>query len=115
MSEMFQDCSISSAKLSVLLRVLLCGVDGGDEYSANRSAIVQYSFCDIIRDNARFLCDFNPVFCFVAFFQSNMQFSDKIGTAVSIFRLADICADACAASLKLIRQGIVSFDAIGQF
>ena len=36
-------------------------------HSANRSAIVQYSFCDIIRDNARFLCDFNPVFCFVAF------------------------------------------------
>ena len=31
MSEMFQDCSISSAKPLVLLRILLCGVDGGDE------------------------------------------------------------------------------------
>lgn len=65
--------------------------------------------------NARFLRNFNPVFCFVAFFQSNLQFSDKIGTAVRIFRFTDICADACAASLKLIRQGIVFFDAIGQF
>ena len=40
---------------------------------------------------------------------------NKIGFTVSIKRLTNICTDACATSLKLIRQGIVSFDAIGQF
>ena len=39
MSEMFRDCSISAAKLLVLLRILLGGVDGGDEEPSYGAAL----------------------------------------------------------------------------
>lgn len=45
MSEMFQDCSISSAKLSVLLCILLCGVEGGDEESSYGTALSIQHLC----------------------------------------------------------------------
>ena len=62
----------------------------------------------------RFLQKLQPVFCFIALFQSNLQFRNEIRSAVRIVRFSDICANACRRSFQLINEGIVSFDCFAQ-
>ena len=78
------------------------GVEGCDEHSANRAAIMHQCFVRIRGNNACLLRDFEPVFCFVAFFQCNMQLCDKVRTAVGIFGFSNVGTDACSASLQLV-------------
>ena len=109
MSEMFRDCSISSAKLSVLLRVLLCGVDGGDEEPFEFSTHFKSAFVFIIATLDKQL---KPILTFAAFLKRDLKPRDKIRSAMSIKSFTNICTDTCPATNKLVCQNTFFFGAL---
>lgn len=46
--------------------------------------------------------DFNPILCFRCFFESNVQFEDKVWTALGLHGFAQISPYACATSQTLL-------------
>ena len=88
--------------LLYLFFVRLSGIDRRDKHAADGTAVVQDCLCGIDRQHICLLCNLDPVFGFVAFFQSDLQLGDKIGAAVRIFCLSYICANTCSATFKLI-------------
>ena len=65
-------------------------------------------FCrGILVDKRRLYEQRKPVFCFVTLLQCDLQFCSKIGSAVRIIHLMNICADACGGALQLIHKRIV--------
>ena len=95
--------------------ILFRRIDRSDEHTANDAAVVKKRFHGFFRNNICFLRYFDPIFCFIAFFQGDLQFCDEVGSSVSVFCLTDIRADACTAPFKLICKGIVPFNAVGEF
>ena len=109
MSEMFRDCSISSAKLLVLLRILLCSVDGGDEEPFELSTHFKSAFVFIIATLDKQL---KPILTFAAFLKSNLKLGDKIRSAMSIKSFTNICTDTCPTTNKLVCQNTFFFGAL---
>ena len=89
------------------LLTLLGGIEGGDQHSADRTAIVKNTFCYFSRNNICLLCNLDPIFCFITFLKGYLQFCDEIRFTMSIFRFPYIGANACTTSFKLIRQRIM--------
>lgn len=89
--------------------VFLRRVDRGDEHAANRAALIVDIFGRLPVKDTRLYKNFKPVFRFIAFLQRDLQLCDEIGFAVRVFRLADICADACRGTFQLIDKRRMSF------
>lgn len=86
---------------------LLGGIEGSDQHSADRTAIVKNTFCYFSRNNICLLYNHDPIFCFITFLKGYLQFCDEIRFTMSIFRFPYIGANACTTSFKLIRQRIM--------
>ena len=57
---------------------------------------------------------FKPVFCFIAFFQRNLKFCNKIRSAVRVVCFPYVCADAGGGAFQLINERIMPFYTITQ-
>lgn len=55
-----------------------------------------YTLVNLIIQIFGLMQDFNPILCFRCFFESNVQFEDKVWTALGLHGFAQISPYACA-------------------
>lgn len=100
--------------VSIRVLILFCGIHGRNEHSTNRTAIMYERRQQIRACELRLLHKLQPIFRFVALFQSNLQLGNKIRSAVRVARFPYICPDRCRRSLQLIDKRMMPFDLFTQ-
>jgi len=93
-----------------LFRIPLCGVDGGDQEAADGAALVVKRGGRVSAEDIGAHKQLQPVFRFIALFQSDLQFGNKIGFAVGIVCLMNIGSDRSCGAFQLIHNGMMTFD-----
>ena len=86
----------------MLWGVALGGIDGGNQHYTNARACRIQRLIFALGEIVRLIQKFQPISGFVGFFQSDLQFCNKIRFSVGILRFPNICADRRAASANLI-------------
>lgn len=71
--------------------------------------------CRIAVDYLGFYENFKPIFRFIAFFQGNLKFCDKIRFPVSVIRFVGISTYARRRTFELIDKGIMTFYIFAEF
>jgi hypothetical protein len=82
--------------------VALGSGDGGDEQFADFTAFCKHIPVFVLGNHMGILEQAKPIVGFVAFFQRDLKFIDKIRLARGIIGFVDICADTCTASQYLV-------------
>ena len=95
--------------------MLFCCIYRRYENSADCAALIVKILCRIAVDYLGFYENFKPVFRFIAFFQGNLKFCDKIRFSVSVIRFVDISAYARRRTFELINKRIMTFYYFAEF
>ncbi len=95
--------------LPVSLGLFLCRIDRGDKHTSDNAAFMGQSRRLIRIKQFCFLHQFKPILGFIAFFQSDLKFCNKIGSAVSIFSFTDVCSHARCRAFELVDDGVMTF------
>lgn len=85
-----------------LIFIFFRRIAGGNQHSADLTAILLQIFILLFGDIIGFEKQFKPVFGFIAFFKSNLQLRDEIILALCVICLVNIRTDWCAAAEELI-------------
>ena len=82
----YQQCRMSFS-------IFLCGVDGGNQNTTNRTALIIEINGGFSIQYIGFYKQFQPIFRFVTFLQGNLQLCNKIRLSVSIVCFVNIRTD----------------------
>lgn len=79
-----------------------CGIDGSDQNPFDFKAVLQQRIAHFIINISRHMQQFEPIFRFGGFFQSNVHFGNEISLALTVICFIYVGTDACPATDNLL-------------
>ena len=95
-------CKSKDGLIKTSFYTFLCRIDRFYQHYPNlRTIVIKFSIFDCVYIIC-FQQKFQPVTCFVGFFEGNLQFGDEIRFAVGILCFVYVCSDTGSGSADLI-------------